>query len=282
MLRDLVEETVNAPGTAITINLGGPLAGRKAWISASTFAGGDQAYYFLTDGSANSEWGIATLAAGTPNTLSRTTVLGNTAGTVARLNFTGTCIAYNWLPAARTPMRDATGRLPMSELPYEVAWNVIEKVLVTTAVGAVDFTLPEPFVRFRLEFSEFTPAATATMFARVNQGAGFLAGASDYQRSLGIFGSGVNTSGGGAGAEITMSDGTSEGVFGSMEFVRPASGARAVGMVDTHCTRATGGIRVRLVGGFQMIPTSPLTAVRLGFVGNNVAGGRVRLLGGLP
>lgn len=282
MLRDLVEETVNAPGTAITINLGGALPGRKPWISPSTFAGGDLAYYELTDGSSTWELGICTLAAGSPNTLSRTTVLSNSAGTTARMNFTGTCIAFSWVPAARMPLRDATGRLPMSELPYEIGWNVLEKVVITSTVGAVDFTLPQPFVRFRLEFSEFTPVAAAQMYARMNQGAGFLAGLNDYQRSIGVFGRTANTASGGAGAEIIMSDGTTAAVMGTMEFVRPASGARSMGNIDTAYVRTSDGARARSVAAFEMIPASPLTAVRLGFVGNDIAGGRVRLLGGLP
>lgn len=282
MLKDFVEELANNPGSATTIQLAGAPAGRRPFVSAASFSSGETVAYGIVSG-AMFEYGIGTVTAGTPNTLSRTTVLGNSSGTTSRLNFTGACNVYNELPSAVAPRRDPnTGKLPMSELPYETAWNVLDKAFITTAVGAVDFTLPSAFVRFRLEWSEFTGAATAQMFARVNQGAGFLAGASDYGRSLGVFGSGVNTAGGGLGAEIICSDGTAEGVFGAMEFVRPASGARAAGTVDSSYVRASDGVRARLVGGFQVIPTSPLTAVRLGFVGNSVAGGRVRLLGGLP
>ncbi|ONG56963.1 hypothetical protein BKE38_05050 [Pseudoroseomonas deserti] len=113
MLRDLVEEIVNAPGSSATINLAGPPTGRKAWISASTFSDGDQAYYVLTDNGSNWEWGVATLAAGSPNTLTRTTVRGNSAGTTSRLTFTGTCRVYNWAISTAVAIRLANGAISL-------------------------------------------------------------------------------------------------------------------------------------------------------------------------
>jgi hypothetical protein len=98
MLANFVQETANAPGSATTINLAGPPTGRRGFLAA--FASGASVYYFLDDGT-QSEWGVGTVTAGSPNTLSRTSVLGNTAGTTARLNFTGTTRVYNELPAER-------------------------------------------------------------------------------------------------------------------------------------------------------------------------------------
>lgn len=98
MLANFVQEVANAPGTATTINLGGPPTGRRGFLAA--FASGSTVYYFMDDGT-QAEWGVGTVTSGTPNTLARTTVIGNTAGTTARLNFTGTVRVYNWLPAER-------------------------------------------------------------------------------------------------------------------------------------------------------------------------------------
>lgn len=94
-LADYVVETASNPGTG-TVFLAGAPTGRRSFMAA---LGAGGAYYYITDG-VQAEWGSGTVVAGTPNTLSRDTVLGNTAGTTAKLNFTGTVTVYNALPAA--------------------------------------------------------------------------------------------------------------------------------------------------------------------------------------
>jgi hypothetical protein len=94
--RTLVHEAANAPGTNVTFNLAGPAAGKRSFAMA--YASGAPDFYVMTDGT-QSEWGIGTFTAGSPNTLSRTTVLGNSINTTARLNFTGVVDVYNAVPA---------------------------------------------------------------------------------------------------------------------------------------------------------------------------------------
>jgi hypothetical protein len=96
MLASYVEETTNNPGTATTINLGGAATGRRDFVSS--FGSGALVLYTLDNGS-QAEWGVGTVTAGSPNTLARTTVIGNTAGTTARLNFSGTTRVFCTLPA---------------------------------------------------------------------------------------------------------------------------------------------------------------------------------------
>lgn len=94
--RTLVQETCTNPGTGTTVNLNGAVSSRRSF--ASSFSNGQTCFYVLSDGLI-SEWGIGTFSTGSPNTLSRTTVLGNSAGTTSRLNFTGTTNVYNAVPA---------------------------------------------------------------------------------------------------------------------------------------------------------------------------------------
>ena len=110
MLKDFVLESCNAPGTATTINLAGPAADRLSF--AAVFTNGSPVFYYMDD-SIQAEWGIGTLTTGSPNTLTRSTVLGNTSNTTARLNFTGTVRVYNELPAARAPYVDNTNTLAL-------------------------------------------------------------------------------------------------------------------------------------------------------------------------
>lgn len=97
MLSNLVEETANNPGTSTDVNLGGAPTGRRTF--AQEFSNGDLVLYGITDGSSTHEAGIGTFVAGSPNVLQRTTVLWNSAGTTARLNFPGACRVYNEVPS---------------------------------------------------------------------------------------------------------------------------------------------------------------------------------------
>lgn len=106
MIKDLVCETASAPGTSTTFNLAGAVTGRVTF--ASVYATGSPVYYYMDDGT-QAEWGLGTFTTGAPNTLSRTTVYGNTAGTTARLNFTGTTNVFNEVIAAKVIYEDNTG-----------------------------------------------------------------------------------------------------------------------------------------------------------------------------
>jgi microcystin-dependent protein len=99
MLKNLVEETSNNPGTGTTVVLGGAPAGRQTW-RGSGFASNSQAFYFITDGTIG-EWGICTVVLSTSDSITRDTVIGNTSGTTSRLNFTGTCRVYNAIPSEK-------------------------------------------------------------------------------------------------------------------------------------------------------------------------------------
>jgi len=107
MLNNFVLETCNAPGTASTVNLAGPPSGRVGFLQA--FASGAQCFYFMDDGT-QAEAGVATLAAGSPNTLARTTVLWNSyqgTNNPGRVNFTGATRVYNEVPAQRAVYLDS-------------------------------------------------------------------------------------------------------------------------------------------------------------------------------
>lgn len=110
MLRNYVAETSTAPGSSSTINLAGAIAGRIAF--SAVFVTGATLFYFMTDGTL-SEWGIGSFTSGAPNTLTRTTVLGNSSGSTSRLNFTGTTTVYNDIPAERALYADANNAVTL-------------------------------------------------------------------------------------------------------------------------------------------------------------------------
>lgn len=122
MLKNFVLETSNAPGTSTTFNLGGAASGRLSYSGAG-FTNGQLVFYVMDDGS-QKEWGIGTFNTGSPNTMSRTTVVGNSVGTTAKLNFSGTTNVYNSLPAEYTAYINASNALEIGAARSITANNI--------------------------------------------------------------------------------------------------------------------------------------------------------------
>ena len=168
MLKNMVAEATNAPGTATVINLAGALPGRMTWRGAG-FANGQQAFYFLEDGSAW-ECGVGTLMHGAPDTFSRDTVFQNSAGTTSRINFTGTTRIYNEVPAQRMLWKDAAGALDIeSRLVSSLFWAG-----TSTGTGsAYVVTMPKPVSAYAGGFElRFRAHADSAAGATLNAGQG--------------------------------------------------------------------------------------------------------------
>src|SRR5690606_41756839 len=82
-LENLVVETTSTELTG-DLELNGAAANRARFRDA--LSDGAETFYFVTDG-AQREWGIGTLTYGAPDTLSRDTVLGNSAGPTAKISW---------------------------------------------------------------------------------------------------------------------------------------------------------------------------------------------------
>jgi len=83
VVKDRVKETCLSPGTG-TVTL---LGAQTGFSSFSTIGNGNSTYYTIADqGGANWEVGIGTYTS-SGTTLSRDTVLSNSAGTTAKINF---------------------------------------------------------------------------------------------------------------------------------------------------------------------------------------------------
>src|SRR3954463_14130919 len=113
LLSDFCGETANNPGTSTTVTLTGPINGSIRTF-AQTYATGSRTFYEMTDETAQREIGLGTFTAGSPNTVSRDTVLANTAGNQTRLNFTGGIFIYNTLPSANAVYKDELGRVRLA------------------------------------------------------------------------------------------------------------------------------------------------------------------------
>jgi hypothetical protein len=86
MLADFVIELVAAPGVGTLALPGVAPAGRLTWASQYPIA---RTVLYVLDDTTKEEWGIGTYTPGSPGHISRDTVLGNSSGTTAKLNFAG-------------------------------------------------------------------------------------------------------------------------------------------------------------------------------------------------
>lgn len=108
VVADRVFESSTTSGTG-TLNLAGAVSGYRTFVSG--VGSGNTTYYTIYDSTAFVwEVGIGTVTSGSPNTLSRTTVLSNSSGTTSPINLAGNTVNV-WCdyPAAKALYTDASG-----------------------------------------------------------------------------------------------------------------------------------------------------------------------------
>ena len=114
VIADRVLETCSAPGTG-TVSLSGATAGYQSFAAA--IGNANTCYYTISDQSGSGwEVGIGTVSTGSPNTLSRDTVLASSnAG--SKVNFsTGTQNVFVTYPAEKAVYLNASGNITPSSL----------------------------------------------------------------------------------------------------------------------------------------------------------------------
>ena len=107
VLNDRVKETSTTTGTG-TLNLAGAVTGFVTFVSG--IGNSNTTYYAINaQGTSNWEVGIGTVTDSTPDTLARDTVLSNSLGTTAKINFSGTLDVFCTMPASKSVYLDSTG-----------------------------------------------------------------------------------------------------------------------------------------------------------------------------
>ena len=107
VLNDRVKETSTTTGTG-TLDLAGASVGFVTFVAG--IGNSNTTYYAINaQGTSNWEVGIGTVTDATPDTLARTTVLNNSLGTTAKINFSGTLDVFCTMPASKTVYLDSTG-----------------------------------------------------------------------------------------------------------------------------------------------------------------------------
>lgn len=291
MIGDFVEESANAPGTATIFPLAGASPGARGFLSR--FGANAEIIVGMHDG-AQGQTIIGRLLSA-PDRMQIVSVLENTAGTTARLNFTGPVRVYSVLAASRMLYANASNvwqgqgrRLAGLASAAEAAdamrrdqagWVQVRTDVMTNASGW-PVALPAEFSRFRVEWEDVSPAtASEGMFFRLSTdgGASYHQGGTDYpwrgtlSTSTGVMPLGSALSYG------PISGSMDAPAFGELEFYRYGSHqwcARA------HTRRPPNAEHVGWESSGWLQGNS-LTATHLivGIVDRNIAAGRFRLKG---
>jgi hypothetical protein len=293
VIRNLIKESVAAPGTGTTVTLSGAQPG---YGSFTAFGNAQLCYYMLTDGS-QSELQAGAVLVGSPNTLARGTPIWTSTGGNTRLNFTGTTTAYAVLPAERVMYADVSSiwqglsrRLTglaaataTSDAPRfdQVGWRLISSQTWASAIGGAVFALPSGHTRFRLEWNEVLPASAVAMFYRFSfdGGATYAQGVSDYDTAL-------NVTVGSANAPSQF-NATGYGILagapaagwpwaGFYEFAPASRSGSGLVSFQTASGHARSGMASRCGASVGVTPTHIIAAA----VGQNLSSGNMRLLGG--
>ena len=107
VINDRVKETSTTTGTG-TLDLAGVVTGFVTFVAG--IGNSNTTYYAIHEqGTANFEIGIGTVTDATPDTLARTTVLNNSLGTTAKINFSGTLDVFCTMPASKSVYLNSAG-----------------------------------------------------------------------------------------------------------------------------------------------------------------------------
>jgi hypothetical protein len=125
-INDRVKETTTTTGQG-TVDLGGAKTGFETFVER--IGNGNQTYYCIAaEGGAEFEVGIGTVTSGTPDTLSRDTVLSNSDNNTNKVTFSaGTKEVFCTLPASKAILEDSANNM-----------NVAGSIVVGGTVDGVD------------------------------------------------------------------------------------------------------------------------------------------------
>lgn len=130
VLADRVHETTTTEGAG-TVDLGGPVTGAQSFVSGIGTT--NTTYYVITD---DNDWevGLGTVTSGSPDTLSRDTILASSNGDAAVAWIAGTRNVFCGFPADKPVVKDENGNVGIGVTPE--AWDSNYTVLQLGGLGS--------------------------------------------------------------------------------------------------------------------------------------------------
>lgn len=207
------------------------------------------------------------------------------------------------LPEGSAPSTPETGKVTLyaksdgrlygkddagTETPLSLV-ELISETEVSTAVAAVDFTLPDGYRSFRIELVGVKPSADAIPYVRFSQSGTFLSGSSDYAdaavvggttSTTGGFGTASSAQAGVVGQNVSWSKLLASGIglFADMTLFSP--GSYPTFIAHGLLMRSSGENVGFSSGGRLNANADPIDGVRLFFSATaNISAGTIRLYG---
>ena len=272
-LANFVLETCSAPGVSATVTLAGAPTGRVSF--AAVFASGQTVFYFMDDGT-QAEWGVGVLTIATPNTFNRTTVIGNTAGTTARLNFSGTTRIYNEAPASSLLYIDAASGLVAQPNAAALDRQVLQSTTIAAAAANFATVFASGFNWYDVEFSLTSDKATASTGALAMQVSAN--GGSTYSSNIiyAVVKNGTLVANSSASPVSLVSlTCVGDGTFSGRLRISPNA------WINLQTSAILAGTVQTMSGAITAASLGNINCINMAFTnGNIVAGGIIRILGG--
>jgi len=136
-INDRVKETTTTTGTG-TVNLAGATPGFETFVER--IGDGNATYYCIAlQGGAEFEVGVGTVTSGTPDTLSRTTVLANSDNNTNNVNFSaGVKDVFCTLPASKAVVEDSNNNVTFAS--NIIVGGTVDGVDIATRDGVLTST----------------------------------------------------------------------------------------------------------------------------------------------
>ncbi len=272
MLKNFVLQLAAAPGLSAVVSLAATPPGFRSW--GSNFASGDQVLYAMTDGERDEE-GEGVFTAGSPDTITRTTVLSNSAGNTSRINFPGQTSVYCDLPSERAVYLTSAGHLANKGVVIG-QWRTVG-IYALAASGGQIIPLSAAFRRYRLTLQDVTVSGPLQIVMQFSADGGSTFVTTNTQWGMlmaGTPGVGAVTTYYSAGTTIALTAaGLPAGnlVDGTFDISRGAGGGPASIRGNSHGfdTLSTG--YTGLFSG-KTTPAGPMSAIRVAPSTGNISG----------
>jgi hypothetical protein len=166
VVADRVQEVTSTAGTG-TLDLSGAVGGYQSFVSG--VGSGNTTYYVVYDQTAQLwEIGLGTVTSGSPDTLSRDTVLLNSSGGTSKINFPGNA-ANVWCdyPALKSVYRAADGSVT---LPGSL--SVTGSTTLATSISGI-LKATSGTVSAATSGTDYAPATSGTSILKGNGAGGF-------------------------------------------------------------------------------------------------------------
>lgn len=142
VLKDRVQETATLLTSTGAFQLAGAVTGYQAFTAIGNT---NTTYYSATDTGGNWEVGIGTYATGSPNTLTRTTILSSSNTNAIVTTFSGTITVFCTYPSGKSVNQDASGNVTVLNTLTGSAVSASNGIVINNQTIGTSYSIPSGY-----------------------------------------------------------------------------------------------------------------------------------------